>query len=64
MTQLIASAELIDNTTDRIIGALVADVVALRTALVGITAKLDADAGVTDTTYGSLWNPVASRIVP
>ena len=27
--------------------------------LIGITAKLDADAGVTDTDYTSLWNPTA-----
>jgi hypothetical protein len=35
------------------------DLAALRAAIIGITAKLDADAGVTDTTYGSLWNPAA-----
>ena len=31
-------------------------------AIIGITAKLDADAGVTDTDYGSLWNPTAATI--
>lgn len=34
----------------------------IRTNFIGVTTKLDADAGVTDTTYGSLWNfafPVA-----
>lgn len=38
---------------------LVADVAALRAAVVGITAKLDADGGVTDTNYASLHDPAA-----
>jgi hypothetical protein len=33
--------------------ALRADVTAIRTALVAVTAKLDADGGVTDTDYNS-----------
>jgi hypothetical protein len=33
--------------------ALRADVTAIRTALVAITAKLDADGGVTDTDYNA-----------
>lgn len=33
--------------------ALLVDVTAIRTALVAITAKLDLDAGVTDTDYNS-----------
>lgn len=32
---------------------------AIYNSIVGINAKLDADAGVTDTNYGALWNPVA-----
>lgn len=28
----------------------------IRTNFIAVTAKLDADAGVTDTTYGSIWN--------
>lgn len=39
--------------------ASVVDVAALRTAIVGITAKLDADAGVTDTDYAATWDPAA-----
>ena len=30
-----------------------------RAAIVGITAKLDADGGVTDTDFAALWNPAA-----
>ena len=32
---------------------------AIYNSIVGINAKLDADAGVTDTNYSALWNPVA-----
>ena len=39
--------------------ALLADVTAIRTSLIATTAKLDADATVTDTNYGSLNNPAA-----
>lgn len=39
--------------------ALLADVTAIRTALIATTAKLDADATVTDADYGSLNNPAA-----
>lgn len=35
------------------------DLAALRAAIVAITAKLDADAGVTDTNYASTCNPAA-----
>ena len=35
------------------------DLTAIRTAFVGLTAKLDADAGVTDTDYASTLDPVA-----
>lgn len=40
------------------------DLVALRTSITGITAKLDADAGVTDTNYAALHNPPALRTTP
>lgn len=36
-----------------------ADLAALRASFVLLTAKLDADAGVTDTNYGALTNPAA-----
>lgn len=39
--------------------ALLADITAVRAAVLLITAKLDADAGVTDTNYASLCNPAA-----
>lgn len=39
--------------------ALLADVTAIRTALVGVTAKLDADAGITDTDYAATHDPAA-----
>lgn len=39
--------------------ALRADVEALQDAIEGINAKLDADAGVTDTNYAATWNPAA-----
>lgn len=48
-----------DTELHRILVGVLADLAALRAAVVGITAKLDADAGVTDTTYASLWNPAA-----
>ncbi len=38
---------------------LVADVAALRAAIVGITAQLDADGGVTDTDYAATNDPAA-----
>lgn len=36
-----------------------ADSAALRASIVAITAKLDADAGVTDTNYAATTNPAA-----
>lgn len=39
--------------------AILADLTALRAAVVAITAKLDADAGVTDTNYAATCNPAA-----
>lgn len=38
---------------------LVTDITAIRTSIVGITAQLDGDAGVTDTTYASGNDPAA-----
>jgi hypothetical protein len=35
------------------------DLNAIYVNILGITAKLDADAGVIDTNYGALWNPIA-----
>jgi hypothetical protein len=43
--------------------AIIADFTAVHARITGIAAKLDLDAGVTDTNYGSLWPApaVASR---
>lgn len=53
----------IDNLDQKdlidVLDALLTDVTAIRTAVVGITAKLDADAGVTDTNYASTLDPAA-----
>lgn len=38
---------------------VLADNTALRASIVAITAKLDADAGVTDTNYAATTNPAA-----
>ncbi|MGE0383417.1 MAG: hypothetical protein AB7N65_14205 [Vicinamibacterales bacterium] len=42
-----------------LLNAVLADLTALRTAVTAITAKLDADAGVTDTNYAATCNPAA-----
>ena len=42
-----------------VVGTLVADLAVLHAAIVGITAKLDADAGITDTNYAALHDPAA-----
>lgn len=49
----------IDPAVKDVLQSLLTDVTALRAAILLITAKLDLDAGVTDTTYASLTNPAA-----
>lgn len=49
----------IDPAVKDVLQSLLADVTALRASILLITAKLDLDAGVTDTTYASLTNPAA-----
>jgi Skp family chaperone for outer membrane proteins len=44
---------------NQLLAAVYADLSALRTSIVAVTAKLDADATVTDTNYGALCNPAA-----
>lgn len=39
------------------------DVAALRASIVGVTAKLDLDATVTDTDYAALHDPVAMKTI-
>jgi hypothetical protein len=50
------------NLTDRISDEWYRDMSenGIYVSLLGITAKLDADAGVTDVDFGALWNPVAT----
>lgn len=48
-----------DQGLAAVLKGMLNDLTALRTAIVAITAKLDADAGVTDTNYGSTCNPAA-----
>lgn len=52
---------IINNLTDRISDEWYEGMTenAIYNSIVGINAKLDADAGVVDTNYGALWNPVA-----
>jgi hypothetical protein len=42
-----------------VLDSMLADITAIRAAVVAITAKLDADAGVTDTDYASTCDPAA-----
>jgi len=42
-----------------VLDAVVADLTAIRAAVLLITAKLDADGGVTDTNYAATCNPAA-----
>lgn len=53
-----------NNLTDRIsdVWYLGLQEAKLQTGIRALTAKLDADAGVTDTNYGALWNPAASDL--
>lgn len=55
------SAELLDNNTKEVLLALQEDLAALRAAFVAVTAKLDADATVTDTNYAATCNPPALK---
>jgi energy-converting hydrogenase Eha subunit G len=57
------SAEVGLNLNEKtILAGLVADNAALRAAMTVLLAKLDADAGVTDTTYVSLCTPTPATI--
>lgn len=40
----------------KILQSVVTDLTAIKASIAGITAKLDADAGVTDVNYASLWS--------
>ncbi len=47
-----------------LLNAARADLAALRASFLLLTAKLDADATVTDTNYASLTNPAALTLLP
>lgn len=59
MAQVKINAELLGNIEKKVLGAIADDLAALRTSVTLITAKLDADATVTDTNYAALCNPPA-----
>jgi len=44
---------------EQVLRDMLTDLTALRAAIVAITAKLDADGGVTDTNYASTCDPAA-----
>ena len=53
----------IDHADDSAIAsAILADLTALRASIVAITAKLDADVGVTDVDFAATCNPIALTI--
>jgi len=57
-------AENVDNRsryadTVAILNSLLTDITNIRAAVTAITAKLDADAGVTDTNYAATCDPAA-----
>lgn len=55
--------QLFDKKQIDLLDSVLTDLTALRGAIVAITAKLDADAGVTDTNYASTCDPAALNTV-
>jgi hypothetical protein len=47
----------------RVISAVLADSTALRASIVGITAQLDTDGGVTETDYAASFDPAALTLI-
>ena len=47
-----------------VLAAMQAEIADLRAKHVGLAAKLDADAGVTDTNFTALWSPNAVTVTP
>lgn len=62
MPEITASASLDHAETQALLEAVLVDLTALRGAIVGITAQLDADAGVTDTDYAANNDPAALTV--
>lgn len=54
----------VPNDVKELLFAMAEDIQVLKTALAGVTAKLDLDAGVTDTNYSSLWPVSAVHVTP
>lgn len=52
-----------DEQMHKLLAAMQLDIANLRAAVVGVNAKLDADATVTDTNYAALWNPAALNTI-
>ena len=61
--QIKISAEQLSLVEKKVLTAVATDLAALRTSFVTLTAKLDLDAGVTDTNYASLCNPAAMTTI-
>lgn len=53
------NAQLLDTETKKVLSDMADDLAALRASVVALTAKLDADATVTDTNYAATCNPPA-----
>lgn len=51
-----------DKTLAKILQDIADDTEALRAAFVGVNAKLDADAGITDTDYAATWDVASGTI--
>lgn len=56
-------AEQIDQDEKDVLIELTRDVLALRASFVALTAKMDADATLAATDFGSVTNPPASNVV-
>lgn len=55
-------AEINDIPTKRVETALLGELTAIRAAMDLLLAKLDADAGVTDTNYAATCTPAAAQV--
>lgn len=62
MPEITSTASMSHAELQALLEAVLVDMTAIRTAVVGITAKLDADAGVTDTDYASSLDPAALTV--
>lgn len=62
MPEITESAALSHAELQALLEAILVDMTALRTAIVGITAQLDADGGVTDTDYAENNDPAALTV--